>query len=112
MPHPSTSCICRQAWKPLKFHDLIFVLDHQQLCVNQLTDSFHRMLEHVFSDGLQLDIEIVFLLEDLDQFKEHQGIALQVRNDVGLIVDLVDVHFTFFCKELINDFFTSYFCLL
>jgi len=52
--------------------DLVFVLYDEQLHVDELPDGTYRVLDAVLSDGFKFDVQVIFLLKDLNQFKEHQ----------------------------------------
>ena len=58
------------------------MFNDQHLGVNKLADCFNRMLDGIFPNCFKIDIKVIFLFEDLNQFKEHKGITPKVGDDL------------------------------
>ena len=54
----------------------------------------------MFAEGLELDGQSVLLPEDLQEGEQHQGIPLQILNDIGIVSNFADFYVTLLGKVL------------
>ena len=85
----------------------------QELHIDQLAYSLNRVFYRIFSDCLKFNIQVIFLFKDFNEFKEHKRIAIYVVYYVGIIMNILNIHFTFISKKIeynIRYFFFRIFC--